>query len=571
MPKQVLNCYLRVSTRVQETDGTSLDTQKELGILRAKELGFKHKIWNEGAKSSHHEDIASRPVLSSLLTDIRDGNVKHLWVIENSRLSRNDMVASTIRYECNKAGVILYTKDGRYDLNNPSDTFTRQILDATSQLENALRTERSRLGKLQKARNGFWHGGVPPFGYKLKDKKLVPHPEESKWLKRIFNEYSKGTSTMDIKIMLDTNGVTPRRGGSYFSIGSIQAILRNTHYDGRYVYTDSKTDESVEVSCPRLVDKTVYRDAQKKREGMLNRKGQVNRSTHFYLLRDMMVCGHCGTNMGGRTNEKVKQHYYYCPAKDRVMQGNQKGKKSNDALKDKDRKWERGRHCAMTRSLNITTTDDIVWNAVKDTVSNSHILKERMKTELLAEKDKTDDEYKKESREQVRQERTTRRALKRIEETIAKIETDRLLEKMDEKLYKKVRSNLDSERSDAVNDLEQLRLLGEEIQHKKRWIDWVGKFKETYEDADDLPPDERKAYLLGVLREIKVKLDTKTNEHILDIEFQFPIVGDEYKKSDSGYEVIDGDVKQVVKASFASKYRNTVVGNSKKKRVVSTK
>ena len=85
MPKQVLNCYLRVSTRVQETDGTSLDTQKELGILRAKELGFKHKIWNEGAKSSHHEDIASRPVLSSLLTDIRDGNVKHLWVIENSR------------------------------------------------------------------------------------------------------------------------------------------------------------------------------------------------------------------------------------------------------------------------------------------------------------------------------------------------------------------------------------------------------------------------------------------------------------------------------------------------------
>ena len=82
--------------------------------------------------------------------------------------------------------------------------------------------------------------------------------------------------------------------------------------------------------------------------------------------------------------------------------------------------------------------------------------------------------------------------------------------------------------------------------------------------TDDLPPKEHKAYLLGVLRKIKVKLDAKTNEHILDIDFQFPIVGDEYKKGDSGYEVIDGDVKQVVKASFASKYRNTVVGNSKK-------
>ena len=62
------------------------------------------------------------------------------------------MVAAIIRNECNKAGVTFYTKDGQYDLNNPSDVFTRQILDATSQLENALRAERSRMGKLQKVR-----------------------------------------------------------------------------------------------------------------------------------------------------------------------------------------------------------------------------------------------------------------------------------------------------------------------------------------------------------------------------------------------------------------------------------
>ena len=136
--KNTLHIYTRVSTVVQETDGTSLDTQMELGIKKAGELGFLHKIWNEGAKSSHHEDIALRPMLSQLLAEIRERNVKHLWVIEQSRLSRNDMVAATIRNECNKAGVTFYTKDGQYDLNNPSDIFTRQILDATSQLENAL-------------------------------------------------------------------------------------------------------------------------------------------------------------------------------------------------------------------------------------------------------------------------------------------------------------------------------------------------------------------------------------------------------------------------------------------------
>ena len=78
MTDQVLHIYCRVSTRIQETDGTSLETQQDLGIKKAKELGFKHKLWNEGAKSSHHEDITARPILSALLTDIRDGKVKHL-------------------------------------------------------------------------------------------------------------------------------------------------------------------------------------------------------------------------------------------------------------------------------------------------------------------------------------------------------------------------------------------------------------------------------------------------------------------------------------------------------------
>ena len=49
--RDTLHIYTRVSTRVQDTEGTSLDSQKELGISKAAELGLKHKIWNEGG---HH-------------------------------------------------------------------------------------------------------------------------------------------------------------------------------------------------------------------------------------------------------------------------------------------------------------------------------------------------------------------------------------------------------------------------------------------------------------------------------------------------------------------------------------
>ena len=78
--KTTLHIYTRVSTVVQETDGTSLDTQQELGIKKAKELGFKPKVWNEGAASSHHEDLVNRPVLSQLLGEIENGVIKHLFV-----------------------------------------------------------------------------------------------------------------------------------------------------------------------------------------------------------------------------------------------------------------------------------------------------------------------------------------------------------------------------------------------------------------------------------------------------------------------------------------------------------
>ena len=54
-PKTTLHIYTRVSTLAQADKGTSLDSQLELGIQRAQELGFGYEHWNEGGKSSHHE------------------------------------------------------------------------------------------------------------------------------------------------------------------------------------------------------------------------------------------------------------------------------------------------------------------------------------------------------------------------------------------------------------------------------------------------------------------------------------------------------------------------------------
>ena len=199
MTETTLHIYTRVSSITQAEQGTSLETQLELGIKKAKELGFDYKVWNEGGRSSFHEEMEKRPILFALYQAILGNQVKHLFAYDQSRLARNDQVSSHLRLACTKKSVILYTKDAVYRHDSPSDVLMRQILDSIAQNENAVRSERTRLGKVSRVRIGQWHGGPPVFGYRLENKKLVINEIEAKWVKRIFQEVIKDTSLLNIK------------------------------------------------------------------------------------------------------------------------------------------------------------------------------------------------------------------------------------------------------------------------------------------------------------------------------------------------------------------------------------
>lgn len=372
---RTLHIYTRVSTVSQADKGTSLESQRDLGIKKAKQLKFDYEVWNEGGKSSHHDDIQGRPELYKLFQAIKAGDVKHLWVYDQSRLSRNDQVASILRYEFNKQGVTLYTKDGQFDLSSPSDKLLKQMLDAVAEFENSVRAERSRIGKLMKVKSGYFHGGSPPFGYQITQGKLAENKAESKWVKFIFKNIHKGLSVAKVKKELDSNGVLARRGGLW-SLGSIDSLLENTHYIGRYTYTDGVSGESVEVQCPQFIDETIWNSINLSRKRNASRKDQQNATTkNFYLLRDLMVCGHCGRKMSGRIKKTKSEYMYYCPNKER------------DWVKEGESKthYKRGTGCGFDRAMNIPTTDKLVFDTVVKLHKNSSILKEEVKKRIFAE------------------------------------------------------------------------------------------------------------------------------------------------------------------------------------------
>ena len=539
--KETLYIYTRISSRSQE-DGSSLETQKELGIKKSKELGMDYEVRDEGTQSSSHDDLDNRPVLETLLIDVEDGLVKHLFAYNNDRLSRNKQTQHLINFRLEEKGVVLYTKDGVFDLTNPHDDLLKTFLDGISRYDNVLRTERSRIGKVHKTREqNTWLGGPAPYGYQIVDKKLCLHPEESKWVKKMYGWYYDGKSTMWIKSQLDTNGVLARRGG-LFAIGSIDKLLQNTHHKGLYEWTDKKSGETIHQTCPAIVDETIWNECQERRKKVFARKSQNNATKKFYLLRNLLVCEECGSNISARTREKRDERFYYCPCK---MKNWKKGALS------RDKKWKRGKvgehGCTMVRSLNIPITDKFVWDTVIDTVSNSSILKEGFKGEVLKSKFKGDKENERLLRNQKTKSKRLMKQLKLVQSSIAEVETKNLLNEYDDaEIYAGIKSNLVAELKKVKDDIEQTRIAIKELGNQNKWLDWIEKYGDDLRLKNDLSKEDKKDYLEGLIEKIGVRLDKETNDHHLTINFQMGLVGDRIEYVDQGhksdgYEVIEGD------------------------------
>lgn len=351
----ILHIYTRVSTVSQQVEGTSLNTQLEFGIRKAKELGFNYIHWDEGGKSSNHENVNARPVFNSLYNAIKNDEVKHLFVFDQSRLSRNDAVASVFRHECRKHNVNIYTKDGTYSLSNPSDNLLSQVMSAVAEFDNSVRADRSRRGKAKLASQGYWVWGGPPFGYKVENKKLVENEKESLWLKYIYEMRAQGVSVSQVKLALDASGVKPKIRATW-CIQSIRSLIRGTHAIGYYTVSIPDSESRLEVQCPRLIDDALWMKANEAIDEERSRRVRKNKTViESFLCRELSVCAHCGRRLVLYETQATRSAVYYCPMKQRQWA------KLGKSLYHKKRKTG----CGLERSIRAQAFDEAVVSAVR--------------------------------------------------------------------------------------------------------------------------------------------------------------------------------------------------------------
>jgi len=510
-----LHIYTRVSTVAQE-EGSSLDTQEQLGRQLASKLGLTPVVWNEGAQSSAQEDLNNRPVLSRLLLSVDEGEVSELFVYNTDRLSRNDTTWQFIRLKLVRAKVNLHTASGLFKLGNQMDKIFLTLMSEISSYDNYLRTSRTVLGKHETVKKGFWLGGPPPFGYRLFQKKLVEEKTESKWVKFIYRSYKDQKSVNWIRNELIRNGVLTRRGKVSWSLGSIEKILTNTHYRGYYT-VNLGGKEAVRCSCPQIVPSSLITQCidEKERRSRQTRVSESNLH-NFYFLRGFLFCKACGSRMSGRKYPKQYRSIYYCPRMERNYV-NGKGEKSEP--------------CGNRRYLKIEETDSLVWDVVLEVLAKSHHFKEQVKRQVFdssATYESSKEELKTLKRSQVR----LKRDIEDATNTIVNLETDKLLKKRSSKELSGILAGVEEHRLRLAAKGEEVAAQIRGIETRTKWVDWLSKFGEKLNELSSLTMLERQNFLKGVITKIEVDTLSK-QEHQLTLHFLLPYVDDQLvRKSD---------------------------------------
>ncbi len=77
---------------------------------------------------------------------------------------------------------------------------------------------------------------IPPFGYTLENKLLVPHPEESLIIKKAFEDYNNGVGMLRIAKNLNSLGIRTHRGNKIEN-RTVEYWLNNPVYNGKIRWT----------------------------------------------------------------------------------------------------------------------------------------------------------------------------------------------------------------------------------------------------------------------------------------------------------------------------------------------
>lgn len=309
--------YLRVSTE-EQVDNFSLDTQEEICRKEAEKRGYQiTEVFREEGRSA--KTIIGRPILIQLLEFCRKQKhkVQAVFVYRLDRVSRITADYLAIRKKLTENGVTIISATEPTG-DSPTEKLVETILAGFAQLDNDIRSERSRNGLKARYLSGMIVTGQVPLGYSVQAGYAIKDDKTWNLMKKAWNLMATGSKSLqEMADLMNTWGLREHHGKREFNIRAqrVNVLFRNKFYLG--LLTSKTYHEEVKAQhVPMITEEQFYR-VQAILDGRNPNKVALAKRVHSnpdFPLRRIVRCKECGTGMTGGWSKgrHAKYAYYRC-------------------------------------------------------------------------------------------------------------------------------------------------------------------------------------------------------------------------------------------------------------------
>jgi site-specific DNA recombinase len=262
--------YTRKSTEEGlDQEYNSIDAQRDAGhayIASQRAEGWI-PIADDYDDPAYSGGTIERPALQRLLADIEAGKVDTVVVYKIDRLTRSLTDFSRMIEVFERHGVSFVSVTQQFNTTTSMGRLMLNILLSFAQFEREVTGERIRDKIAASKRKGLWMGGIPPLGYDVDNRRLVPNVKEARTVLHIFERFVElGSSTRLVK-ELRLDGVTSKawttqegrvREGKLIDKSLIYKVLSNRVYLGEIRHRD----QWYPGEHPPIVDRNLWDAAQ---------------------------------------------------------------------------------------------------------------------------------------------------------------------------------------------------------------------------------------------------------------------------------------------------------------------
>ncbi|TYO96809.1 site-specific DNA recombinase [Geothermobacter ehrlichii] len=311
--------WIRVSTEDQAR-GESPKNHEARARMYAEIKGWQVvEIYDLSGVSG--KEVSSHPEAQRMFADVASGKIKGLIFSKLARLARNTRELLEFSDFFQKHDADLISLEESLDTSTPAGRLLYTVIGALAQWEREEISARVAASVPIRARQGKPTGGIGPFGYMWKDRRLVPNPEEAPVVKRAFELYLSLGRLKAVCAQLKKEGYKARK--SDFSPVTLKRVLTDTTYKGlrRANYSKRRGDKKSWVLKPKEewvyaeVEPLVDQDTWETVNALLAARaksspGSVPKRSR-YLFGGKLACS-CGTKMYVAPYNGMKIPRYRC-------------------------------------------------------------------------------------------------------------------------------------------------------------------------------------------------------------------------------------------------------------------